>query len=444
VLAAGATTYSWSPGGSTANPLVVTLPASTTYTVTGTSLGCSSTAVSNITITLLPVVTVNSPTICIGQSVALNASGGATYDWSTGASGSSSITVSPPVGITSYTVSDNTPNCMAAAISRVTVNPLPIVMVNSATICAGDPPASLMATGASTYLWSDGSTANPLRASPTTTTTYTVIGTSVAGCLFTAVATIVVNPLPVVTVNSTSICEGLSTTLTASGASSYLWSNGSNANPLIVSPTRTTPYTVIGTDANNCSSNGSGNVTVFPKPGADFSVAPQPTTVTFPTITFTDQSSADVNYWFWDFGDGDTLAPNIQNPVHTYPSEEAVYTVTLNVLNAGMCPNSVTHQVVISPEYSFFIPNAFSPNRDGVNDFFFGKGKGIIEYKLMIFDRWGNFIFYATDLDKGWDGKANGGDNVAQQDVYVWKVELKDIFNKNHNFIGIVTLVKGE
>jgi gliding motility-associated-like protein len=116
----------------------------------------------------------------------------------------------------------------------------------------------------------------------------------------------------------------------------------------------------------------------------------------------------------------------------------------LSVLNGGLCPNSVTHEVVISPEYSFFIPNAFSPDGNGINDTFFGKGKGIIKYELMIFDRWGNFIFYADDINKGWDGKANKGAETAQQDIYVWKVNLTDIFNKIHSFIGTVTLVEGD
>jgi gliding motility-associated-like protein len=123
---------------------------------------------------------------------------------------------------------------------------------------------------------------------------------------------------------------------------------------------------------------------------------------------------------------------------------DSTYIVTLTVHNAGGCISSITHPVRIWPEFSFFIPNAFTPDGDGINDTFFGKGKGIVDYQLMIFDRWGNFIFHADDINKAWDGRANGGADVAQQDVYVWKVALTDIFKKKHNYIGTVTIVRGQ
>ncbi len=429
--------------GSTANcsSLPTTTPAEINTYLTCWSSGCTSAAVSTVTLILKPIIVVNSPTICIGATTTLLATGGATYDWSTGASGNT-ITVSP-LTTTSYTVADNTVGCSGSTVTKVTVNPLPIVTVNSQTICAGQS-ATLTASGAASYLWSNGTAVNPLVVPLQKTTTFTVTGTSAAGCKNTTITTVTVNPLPIVVANTTSVCEGLTTTLTASGASSYLWSNGSTANPVSVSPIKTTQYSVTGTDANGCKAKTTSNVTVFPKPATDFTISPQPVFVTFPNITLTDKSSKDVNYWHWDFGDGDTLGNKTPNPVHLYPKTEATYTITLSVLNGGLCPNSVTHEVIISPEYSFFIPNAFSPDGNGINDTFLGKGKGIIKYELMIFDRWGNFIFYADDINKGWDGKANSGAETAQQDVYVWKVNLTDIFNKKHSFIGTVTLVEGE
>ncbi len=92
------------------------------------------------------------------------------------------------------------------------------------------------------------------------------------------------------------------------------------------------------------------------------------------------------------------------------------------------------------PLFTFYIPNAFTPNGDGINDEFFGKGESIVEYDMWIFDRWGAIIFHGKDLNEKWDGKANG-ENV-QQDVYIWKVRFTDINNKKHDYIGTVTLVK--
>jgi gliding motility-associated-like protein len=83
-----------------------------------------------------------------------------------------------------------------------------------------------------------------------------------------------------------------------------------------------------------------------------------------------------------------------------------------------------------------------TPNDDGVNDYFYGDGIGIVTYDIWIFDRWGNEIFHGDYLYDKWDGRANGGKDVAQQDVYVWKVRLTDVFDRKHNYIGTVTIVK--
>lgn len=201
--------------------------------------------------------------------------------------------------------------------------------------------------------------------------------------------------------------------------------------------------TLTAVSNNGCSSvlTQTQHIQVFSVPVAAFTPSPNPATVLDPVITFNNQSSADVNYWNWNFGDGTTTAPFVQNPVHTYPDEAANYWITLMVHNADGCYDTVAHEIFIEPEFTFFIPNAFSPNGDKINDYFFGSGVGIIEYDLWIFDRWGNMIFNGKELSDKWDGKANGGNDLAQIDVYVWKVTLRDVFNKKHDYIGTVTLV---
>lgn len=92
--------------------------------------------------------------------------------------------------------------------------------------------------------------------------------------------------------------------------------------------------------------------------------------------------------------------------------------------------------------FSFYIPNAFTPNNDGINDEFYGKGEGILKYDMWVFDRWGNLIFHGKELNEGWNGKSNDESDVVQQDVYIWKVLLTDVFNNEHDYIGTVTLVR--
>ncbi len=182
---------------------------------------------------------------------------------------------------------------------------------------------------------------------------------------------------------------------------------------------------------------------VFLVPVAQFNPDPSPASVLDPIVTLNNQSSSDVNYWFWNFGDGVTTSPSNPSPVHTYPHDTlGSFIATLIVHNADGCYDTISHTILIGPAFSFYIPNAFTPNGDGVNDYFFGTGIGILNYDLRIFDRWGNMIFRGKELTAKWDGIANDGEEIAQIDVYVWKVTLTDVFFKTHNYIGTVTLVK--
>jgi gliding motility-associated-like protein len=185
-------------------------------------------------------------------------------------------------------------------------------------------------------------------------------------------------------------------------------------------------------------------IETFPKPIANFTSNPNPASVYDPIIHFYDQSVTNIKTWRWNFGDGTILSPTIQHPAHTYLADVAQeYMVQLFVTDINGCVDSIIHPVEIVPAFSFYIPNAFTPdNKDGINDTFFGKGIGIAQYHIWIFDRWGNMVFDTSNINEGWNGHASNGAEIAQQDVFVWKVELKDIFGKKHNYIGTVTLVK--
>ncbi len=269
LTASGASSYLWSTGATTAMINVVPA-ATTTYTVTGTnSFGCTATADVTVTVNPAPVVTIDPPVavICDGQSVTLTASGAASYMWSNGGSGAS-ITVNPAV-TTAYTVTGtNSFGCYDEATVIVNVDVVPVVeiLASSAVICDGDD-VTLTATGAATYVWSTGATTASITESPSVTTTYTVTGTSSAGCTNTASVTITVNPVPVVAINpvAATICAGDDVDLTASGATSYVWSTGATTAMINVVPGVTTTYTVTGTTA-GCTAVASMTVTVNPLP----------------------------------------------------------------------------------------------------------------------------------------------------------------------------------
>jgi gliding motility-associated-like protein len=186
-------------------------------------------------------------------------------------------------------------------------------------------------------------------------------------------------------------------------------------------------------------------IVVYPLPVAEFSASPNPTSIIDPTIHFTDLSQGNPITWAWTFGDSGS--DTIQNPSHTYPNDNTgihYYTVTLFITDQHGCTSTVDHVVEVDPEFTFYVPNCFTPNNDGTNDLFFTYGVGVVQFKMWIFDRWGNKIWWTDDMNKGWNGKVLGGasDEVVQEDVYVWKVQLTDVFDKKHSYVGHVSVIK--
>jgi gliding motility-associated-like protein len=186
-------------------------------------------------------------------------------------------------------------------------------------------------------------------------------------------------------------------------------------------------------------------ITVNPLPEAEFSWNPSPATSLAPLVQFSDLSTDVITNWYWDFGDltSATDISNLQNPSYNY-SGPGMNTVMLVVTNQFGCIDTAYNFVEIIDDFAFYIPNAFTPDGDGINDIFIPKGIGydVNKYTFSIFDRWGNNIFYTDDPAKGWNGIANQGSEVAQIDVYVWKVQLKDNLGHHHSYIGHVSLVK--
>jgi len=180
-------------------------------------------------------------------------------------------------------------------------------------------------------------------------------------------------------------------------------------------------------------------ITIYPLPHAEFTYYPHQTTILEPAINFNDHSIG-AAHWFWDFGDNSPLG-NIPNPNHLY-LDTGRYYIQLLVENIYGCQDSTLSSIVIQPDWSIYIPNAFTPNGDGNNDTFLPKGYGIIDYKMYIFNRWGDMIFESDDISKGWDGKVqNGSGQLCQQDVYVYKIDIKTNTFMKKSYVGRVTLL---
>ncbi len=247
--------------GQTANTLNVSQSGNYQLYVNNSALACADTTMkTTITVLPLPIVVADpNQSVCQGTSVTLSASGAQSYNWDNGIQQNVSFV---PTSTTTYTVTGtNAYGCQNQDQVLVTVNGLPTASSNpDFAVCAGETTA-LTATGAIVVEWNN-SIDNGVDFTPLTTTTYTAIITDANGCKDTTETTITVNQLPVVSAGIDQvICFGETIELTAIGADSYAWSNGS-ANEDEITPETSIVLTVIGTDLNGCSDDAQLSITV--------------------------------------------------------------------------------------------------------------------------------------------------------------------------------------
>lgn len=178
-------------------------------------------------------------------------------------------------------------------------------------------------------------------------------------------------------------------------------------------------------------------ITEYPKPNAHFDASPKLVDMNNPTISFQDLSSINVIDWEWHFGDGATSFQ--QHTAHTY-TDTADYPVTLFVATEYGCLDTAVYVVKVMPTFTFYIPNTFTPDNDGHNEYFFGQGTGIASYQMLIFNRWGEMLFETNDYDFQWDGTFKG--SQVQLGVYVYKFMVTDWEGNIHYYEGHVNLMR--
>jgi gliding motility-associated-like protein len=446
-----------------------TSPAQTTQTATGLApgqyivvvsdaTGCNS-GIDTVTVGQVGGTTVTSsstPVLCNGGSTGsatANPQTGQspyTYSWSTTPSQTNATATGLSAGTYTVTQTDGM-GCTDTSIVIVTQPPVLTSVKDSINVlCNGNNTGSAWVTasggvGNYTYSW----TTLPVQTSDTavnlTAGTYTCFITDANGCSIQKIFNIT-QPPPLVltsvfTIADCGIPNGNATVSVTGGNGPYTYSW--NTNPVQTTAAASNlangNYTVYVVDANNCTANMSIAVIDANDPVAQFTVTPTVTSISDPNFSFTDLS-VNATSWTWSFGDpGDSSTSNLQNPTHTY-SDTGTFCIMLIVSNA-VCSDTTVNCVVVQPELSIFVPNAFTPNGDGKNDVFMPLGEFIGEFQMYIFDRWGNNIFKSTDTKIGWDGKANGGTKTAQEDTYVWVIYCVDPQNREHKYVGHVSLI---
>jgi len=181
-------------------------------------------------------------------------------------------------------------------------------------------------------------------------------------------------------------------------------------------------------------------IQVNPSPLADFSFFPEEVTVANPTANFIDQS-LNAARWDWDFNG---LNQSIeQNPVFTFP-DTGMQVISLVVTHQSGCTDTARAIIDIIPSIELFVPNAFTPNGDGLNDIFLPIGFlfGPLEYQFSIWNRWGEQVFSTMTFGEGWNGRKNNTGKSAPNGVYTYLIEFVDNRGENHTVKGLATLVR--
>jgi gliding motility-associated-like protein len=446
--ASGGTTYQWIPADylsdpNSANP-ICTPPVTTPYMVLATDLCGTDTAYALVIVYEEVVSAMPDTAICIGNSIDLVATGGVSYAWSPDAfmtnSSSNTPTVTPTLSLMYFVDITTAIGCIyrdTVAVTVETTFPMP-VMSPDATICLGDS-VTISASGGTSVSWSPaGIIANPsaftTQALPLQNTMFYAFLMNSCGGVMDSTFVTVVQVFPSI-VADTTICPGDTAFLWAAGGTNYSWSPSStlthsDSNNTAAFPAVQTTYTATVGDDLGCTAQLSTTVSIYPPPFVDAGVdvfANFGVPVTLNGVT-------QVSDYYWVSLDSLSCSDCLQPIVKPYQSTDYI----LIVIDQNGCENSDTVSVIL--DGALYVPNAFTPNGDGINDFFVIRGVDIKDFQLFIFDRWGLLIFETDDMNAHWDGSYKG--EPVQLDTYVWKVEYADFQKNKYKLIGHVSVVR--
>lgn len=482
----GASVYDWDFGNTVTSNVfapVYQYPAPGNYIVqliVTTGFGCADTTSQPLTIYPEPVADFNFTNVCHGTATSFNdassiGGGGSiqNWNWSSGGGFSSqqqnpTYTYPNPGVYNVQLVVTSADGCVDTIVKTINVFALPVVDFTPVDVCIGTPNVftdltTVQGGTPAVWNWNFGNGSYSSQQNPTHTYqqigsfNVTLIVTTNNGCVDSTTKTVNVHPYPVVdfvadTLKGCSpLCVNLTnlSTISQGSIAQYLWDmgDGTTASQFNLSNCYTNnsqlpreiTISLTATSGFGCATKVTKQnyLTVFPNPVAKFEMDPSTTDIFNSQIKFFDLSIGPT-YWNWSFGDGN--GDVVKNPVHVY-QDTGSYLVTLQVTNKYGCTDIAKELIRINPNFAIYIPNTFTVDGDGKNDLFFAKGFGIKEYHIMIFDRWGELIYEGFDFENSkWDGNVKG--RPAKVDVYVYKVIVKDVFDKKHSYIGHVNLIK--
>lgn len=445
--------YNWTSNPAQTASVASNLPAGS-YSVTVTdNNGCTtgSSVTIGTTIPTLTLTTSQAPTICTGAvgSASVTPTGGTapyTYTWSSGQT--TSTINSLPAGIFSVTVTDvNGCTANTAVTIGTTIQTVTAYGIATNAKC-GSPTGAInlnsVSGGTAPYSFSWGT--NPVQTTQNLVNvlpgTYTVGIIDQNGCIGTYSLTVGNDVgLPLTIDSDADICNSSigSATVTPNGLApyTYLWNTNPPVTSAVLSNVPVGNYSVTVTDAYGCTES----IGVFVNNvneilSSDFDIYPgeiytgEPATLSINSNGWTLDSAilSDGNFQF-----------NTNSLVHIFP-QYGDYMVTYYFTSQYGCKESVTYPIKVTDFITLYIPNAFSPNGDGLNDEFKAQGTFIKSFEMAIFDRWGQLVMKSDDISMSWNGEFRGAD--APQDTYVYKGKATDMLGRSIVFHGQVHLVR--
>lgn len=448
--ASGGTDYYWGPVGGLSDPNianpVATINSSTTYYVTIADSCGTDTVPVPLVVHPNHTDAINDTAICKGLSGTLWASGGSIYQWSPAfflSNPNQDTTQINADTTTHYTVHiTDTFGCERSHDVTVFVEGFfPIVDAwGDTSICKGER-IELRADGTSGYEWFPKEPIvdpfiNYAIAYPTETTTFVVISTNSCGSAADSVL-VTVSHDDVAVSPDTAVCNGDTVHLRANGTLTYEWSGPEfetpvrNQNPDIV-PAESGWYVVTGRNLAQCEDMDSLFVEVFDYPTLDLYTNEDTLTGLDPVRLIAQSSGSHI----WS-SDGFVPCTSCDTMV-VYPTSKTTYYV--NVYDSNGC--HVSDSIQVNPISKIYVPNSFTPDGDGINDWFYVKGHNILDFEIRIVNRWGNEVYRSSDMKSGWNGaKHNKGDQV-EIGTYTYTITYTVLPNQEFVKIGAINVIR--
>jgi len=385
-------------------------------------------------------------------AVVNNANPPVNYHWSIPGSGNTATVGNLPAGTYSVTITDNL-GCTDTDTVTLVNFPGPEISIDSIhnEMCSSNDGAIFTSINGGSqpfsFVWNSSPVQTGQNLTGVQAGNYTVTITDAYSCTATANAVITNTPPPSVLLSNirpdTCRKKTGAAEISVNGGNppyNYSWSADSLNHSTSITNLSEGTYYVSVTDS-LCTKVVSFVIPLIPGPKADFEVYPLVTTIDDPTFRFNNLSSGIIDHWLWNFLDH-KYSDEI-NPYHSF-TEVGHYHVTLTVTNNSGCIDSVSKEAIVIDRITLFVPNCFTPNGDGVNDYFIIAGQNITDFELFIYNRWGELVYKSTDINQYWDGRHKGV--VVPEGVYGWVLNYSEdwagLFFRPQSAKGIVTVIK--